>query len=179
MGDFRSPSPAAPWSSTPRVTASTPTVSPPSPAAPSWSAARPTSGNGALDVNGDFTVDGGMLVAAGSAGHGGRARHRLQAGLGVGDPGLAVAAGTVIQIVNSDNEVVATYATSKTVQNVVVSTAAITSGDAYTVYTGGTASGDTTGGLSAGGELGSATTAPSPPPRARRSRGGMGGRGPR
>lgn len=31
--------------------------------------AGPTnSGNGALDVNGDFTVDGGTLVAAGSAG---------------------------------------------------------------------------------------------------------------
>lgn len=70
----------------------------------------------------------------------------------------AVEAGTVIQIANVDNEVIATYTTAKTVQNVVVSTAEITSGDTYTVHTGGSASGTTTGGLSAGGELGSSTS---------------------
>lgn len=64
----------------------------------------------------------------------------------------------MIQIVNADNEVIATYITGKTVQNVVVSTAGITSGDGYAVHTGGTVSGDTTGGLSAGGELGSSTS---------------------
>ena len=121
--------------------------------------AGPTnSGNGALDVNGDFTVDGGTLVAAGSAGMVVSPSADSKQGWVSATLDSAVEAGTVIQIVNADNEVIATYTTSKTVQNVVVSTADITSGDEYTVHTGGTASGDTTGGLSAGGELGSGTS---------------------
>jgi hypothetical protein len=69
-----------------------------------------------------------------------------------------VEAGTVVQIVNGDNQVIATYTASKTVQNVVVSTDGITSGDEYFVYTGGTASGDSVGGLAESGEIGSATS---------------------
>ena len=109
-------------------------------------------------MNGDFTVDGGTLVAAGSAGMVVSPSADSKQGWVSATLDSAVEAGTVIQIVNADNEVIATYTTSKTVQNVVVSTAAITSGDDYAVHTGGTASGDTTGGLSAGGKLGSATS---------------------
>ena len=116
------------------------------------------SGNGALDVNGDFTVDGGTLVAAGSAGMVVSPSADSQQGWVSATLDSAVEAGTVIQIVNADNEVIATYTTGKTVQNVVVSTADITSGEEYTVYTGGTRVRRHDGGLSAGGELGSATS---------------------
>ena len=96
--------------------------------------AGPTnSGNGALDVNGDLTVDGGTLVAAGSAGMVVSPSTDSQQGWVSATLDSAVEAGTVIQIVNADKQVIATYTTGKTVQNVVVSTADITSGDEYTV----------------------------------------------
>lgn len=115
-------------------------------------------GNGALDVNGDFTVDGGTLVAAGSAGMVVSPSADSEQGWVSATLDAAVEAGTVIQIVDADQKVIATYTTGKAVQNVVVSSADITAGEEYTVSTGGTASGDTVGGLSSGGELGSATT---------------------
>ncbi|MFC7531108.1 carbohydrate-binding domain-containing protein [Actinoplanes sp. GCM10030250] len=113
-------------------------------------------GNGALDVNGDFTISGGVLLAAGSAGM------VVAPGTGSGQGWLsatldsAAPAATTIQIANSDGDVVATFVTSKTVQNVVYSSSAVKSGDKYTIYTGGSASGASTGGLSASGSLGSA-----------------------
>ena len=64
----------------------------------------------------------------------------------------------MIQIVDANNEGIATYTTSKAVQNGVASAEGITSGEEYSVYTGGTASGDALGGLSTSGELGSATS---------------------
>ncbi len=99
------------------------------------------SGNGALDVNGDFTVDGGTLVAAGSAGMVVSPSADSKQGWVSATLDNAVEAGTVIQIVNADNEVIATYTTSKRVQNVLLSTADISSGEEYSIYTGGTASG--------------------------------------
>jgi hypothetical protein len=58
--------------------------------------------------------------------------------------------------VDSDGEVVATYVTSKTVQNVVFSSSAVNNGEEYRVHAGGSASGDSTGGLAEAGDLGSA-----------------------
>ncbi|BAL90525.1 hypothetical protein AMIS_53050 [Actinoplanes missouriensis 431] len=115
-------------------------------------------GNGALDVNGSFTISGGVLLAAGSAGMvvtpgTDSAQGWLSATLDD-----AVAAGTTIQITDSAGTVVASYVTSKAVQNIVYSSPAITSGEKYTVSVGGTASGDSIGGLAASGSLGSAGT---------------------
>lgn len=114
-------------------------------------------GNGALDVNGSFTISGGVLLAAGSAGMvvapgTDSAQGWLSATLD-----SAVAAGTTVQIADGDGNVVATYVTSKSVQNIVYSSSAVTSGEQYTIHTGGTVSGDSTGGLSTEGSLGSAT----------------------
>ncbi len=92
----------------------------------------------------------------------------------------ALAAGTTVQIVNADGDVVATFVTSKAAQNITYSSDAITDGASYTIYTGGTASGDSTGGLAASGELGSATkvatvTADEAPAGGGTGGGGMGG----
>ncbi|MER7334066.1 MULTISPECIES: hypothetical protein [unclassified Micromonospora] len=113
-------------------------------------------GNGALDVNGTFQVSGGVLLAAGSAGMvstpaGDSAQGWLSATLD-----SPVAAGTALQIVDADGAVVATYVTSKDVQNITYSASTIVSGAEYTVRAGGTATGASTGGLSASGSLGSA-----------------------
>ncbi|GIE31442.1 hypothetical protein Ait01nite_044870 [Actinoplanes italicus] len=113
-------------------------------------------GNGALDVNGTFTISGGTLLAAGSAGMvvtpgADSAQGWISATLD-----SAVAAGTTVQIADGDGTLVGTYVTGKTVQNITYSSPRIKTGQSYTISTGGTASGTSTGGLAASGRLGSA-----------------------
>jgi hypothetical protein len=114
-------------------------------------------GNGALDVNGTFTVSGGTLLAAGSSGMVVTPSTDSEQGWISATLDSTIAAGTTVQIADSDGTVVATFVTSKSVQNITFSSSKITSGESYTVYTGGTASGASTGGLAASGSLGSAT----------------------
>ncbi|MFD9138801.1 hypothetical protein ACFVZA_41770 [Streptomyces bottropensis] len=61
-----------------------------------------------------------------------------------------------MHITDSDGKVVASYVTSKAVQNIVSSGEGIENGKEYTVHTGGSTSGTSTGGLAEAGELGSA-----------------------
>ncbi|WP_063753144.1 carbohydrate-binding domain-containing protein, partial [Streptomyces resistomycificus] len=113
-------------------------------------------GNGALDVNGSFTVDGGTLLAAGSAGM--VVAPDTESGQGWLSATLdsSVEAGTTLHLVDPEGEVVASYVTSKTIQNVVYSGAGVENGEEYTVYSGGSTSGSDTGGLAGSGALGSA-----------------------
>ncbi|GII05672.1 carbohydrate-binding domain-containing protein [Planobispora takensis] len=113
--------------------------------------------NGALDVNGSFQISGGVLMAAGSAGMAVAPDAESPQGWLSATLDAAVEAGTTVQVADSGGKVVATYVTSGRVQNLVFSSADITSGQEYTVHTGGTASGTNLGGLAASGELGSAT----------------------
>ncbi|WP_240436571.1 carbohydrate-binding domain-containing protein [Streptomyces sporangiiformans] len=117
-------------------------------------------GNGALDVNGSFTISGGTLLAAGSAGM--AVAPDTESGQGWVSATLdsAVEAGTTLHVVDSDGKVVASFVTSKTIQNVVYSGDGIKSGEKYAIYVGGgtgSGSGSDTGGLAAeAGDLGSA-----------------------
>ncbi|MEU9893335.1 carbohydrate-binding domain-containing protein [Streptomyces phaeochromogenes] len=114
-------------------------------------------GNGALDVNGDFGISGGVLLAAGSAGMAVAPSTDSEQGWLSATLDSSVEAGTTLHVVDSDGEVVATYVTSKSIQNVVYSSSAVKSGEEYEIYSGGTKSGTGTGGLAAsGGTLGSA-----------------------
>lgn len=105
-------------------------------------------GNGALDVNGELLVSGGTVAAAGSSGmavapSSGSTQSGIQATFST-----TVAAGTAIQIVDSAGTAVATFVTTKDMNSLVFSSPAITAGDSYTVYTGGTA--DVDAGLGTG-----------------------------
>lgn len=113
-------------------------------------------GNGALDVDGTFEVTGGTLVAAGSSG--------MAIAPGTDGQGWVSAtfsstqsAGTVLEIVASDGTVVATYTATKQLTSLVVSDAAIVSGDTYTITADGaevltvTAGEHTAGGMGGGG----------------------------
>ncbi|MGW2283864.1 carbohydrate-binding domain-containing protein [Streptomyces phaeochromogenes] len=114
-------------------------------------------GNGALDVNGDFGISGGVLLAAGSAGMAVAPATDSEQGWLSATLDSSVPAGTTLHVVDSDGKVVATYVTSKSIQNVVYSSSAVKSGEEYEIYSGGTKSGTGTGGLAAsGGTLGSA-----------------------
>ena len=97
------------------------------------------SGNGALDVNGELTVTGGTVAAAGSAGMVVTpGTSSTQSGVQV-TLGSTVPAGTVVQIADSAGTVVGAFVTTKATASLVFSSAAITEGEEYTVYTGGTA----------------------------------------
>jgi hypothetical protein len=114
-------------------------------------------GNGALDVNGDFTISGGVLLAAGSAG--------MVVAPGADSPqawlsaAVSVQAGTTLHVVDPDGTAVATFVTSKDIGNLVYSSSAITTGRQYEIRTGGTASGNNIGGLATSGDLTSTTSA--------------------
>lgn len=112
-----------------------------------------TGGNGALDVNGSFTVSGGVLMAAGSAGMAVAPDAESEQGWVSATLDASVPAGTTLHVVNADDEIVATYVTSKAIQNVVVSSSAIKSGEEYRIHSGGKASGTETGGMYASGDL--------------------------
>ncbi|MGW2048760.1 carbohydrate-binding domain-containing protein [Streptomyces sp. NPDC001858] len=118
-------------------------------------------GNGALDVNGDFRVSGGTLLAAGSASMVVAPDEDSAQGWLSATLDSSVPAGTTLHVVDADGKVVATYVTSKQIQNVVFSSSAIKSGQEYRIHSGGSAptgaGADGTGGLAAkAGTLGSA-----------------------
>ncbi len=117
-------------------------------------------GNGALDVNGELSVNGGTVAAAGSAGMAVTpGTSSSQSGVQL-TFGTAVAAGTTIQLADSSGKVVATFVTVKRTASLVYSSAAITAGETYTIYTGGTAqvaSGLGEGTLDGGQQQGSVT----------------------
>jgi hypothetical protein len=96
-------------------------------------------GNGALDVNGELAVTGGTVAAAGSAGMVVTpGASSTQSGVQV-TLGASVPAGTVVQIADSSGNVVAAFVTTKATASLVFSSAGISDGEEYTVYTGGTA----------------------------------------
>jgi hypothetical protein len=126
----------------------------------------PTSnGNGALDVNGEFLISGGVLVAAGSAGMAETpSASSPQATLAL-NFNAAQAAGTVVRIQAPDGSAVTTFAAAKPFQSLVVSVPELSAGTAYDVLTGGTVSGESLGGLyldpdySGGASVGTVSTA--------------------
>ncbi|MFD3835872.1 carbohydrate-binding domain-containing protein [Streptomyces sp. NPDC058642] len=112
-----------------------------------------TGGNGALDVNGSFTVSGGVLLAAGSAGMAVAPDEESGQGWLSATLDSAVEAGTTLHVVDSDGKVVASYVTSKAIQNLVYSSSALESGSEYRIWSGGRASGEETGGMYPAGGL--------------------------
>ncbi|MDQ0736120.1 carbohydrate-binding domain-containing protein [Arthrobacter agilis] len=114
-------------------------------------------GNGALDVNGTLTVDGGTVAAAGSAGMAVTPdAASAQSGVQV-TFGSALPAGTAVQIATADGTVVGAFVTGKDTASLVYSSSAITAGETYTIYAGGTttaSAGITEGTLDGAQELG-------------------------
>lgn len=107
-------------------------------------------GNGALDCNGAFALNGGFLVAAGSAGMAeapddSSAQASLKLNLGI-QP-----AGTIVRIVNAKGDAILTFTPLKDYASVVVSSSELSKGSTYTIYTGGSCSGDSQDGLYTGG----------------------------
>lgn len=103
--------------------------------------------NGALDYDASFTITGGMIVAAGSAGmaqtpDASSSQNSLLLNLDT-----AQTAGTLIHIQSSDGKQVLTFAPNKAYQSVALSSPELVNGTSYTVYLGGSAAGAQSGGL--------------------------------
>jgi hypothetical protein len=115
------------------------------------------SGNSALDFN-SYTVTGGLLVAAGSAGM------AMAPSTDSSQPSLFVAldnaasAGTLFSLQDETGNVVVAYTPAKPYQTLVVSSPELKLNAAYTVLTGGSSSGTEKDGLYSGGNVSNAQT---------------------
>ena len=104
------------------------------------------SGNGALDGNGEIIVNGGLLIAAGGSGMAespGNSSEQNSLSATIGN----LSAGTLVTLTDSTGSEIPSFAPSKSFGNIVISSPDIKTGEAYTLYTGGTSIAKETHGL--------------------------------
>jgi hypothetical protein len=115
------------------------------------------SGNGALDFN-SFTVSGGLLVAASSAGM------AMAPSADSSQPSIFVAldspasAGKLFSLQDENGNTVVAYAPAKPYQTVVVSSPELESNATYTILTGGSSTGAAKDGFYSDGQVSNAQT---------------------
>jgi hypothetical protein len=103
--------------------------------------------NGPIDYDGTFKVSGGTLLAVGSSGMPqapGSSSSQYSIVLRFGS---AKSAGTLVHIQDSTGNPLFTFKPTKTYQMVVFSSSLITKGSSYTVYLGGSSTGEATDGF--------------------------------
>jgi hypothetical protein len=96
--------------------------------------------NGALDYDATFNMTGGYLVTAGSAG-------MAQAPGANSSQNALLISGTLVHIQDSAGNDILTFAPAKQYQTIAFSSPALVSGESYTIYSGGSASGALNDGL--------------------------------
>lgn len=102
--------------------------------------------NGPLDVDGDFMVSGGSLLAMGSSGMAvAPSTSSEQASIKI-SLSNSIKAGQTVTILNAAGETIATFTPPKNVESVVYSSAGIISGQAYTIDADGVIVGTGTAG---------------------------------
>ncbi|WP_255472965.1 carbohydrate-binding domain-containing protein [Planomicrobium sp. CPCC 101079] len=103
--------------------------------------------NGSLDYDGTLMMEGGLLIAAGSAGMlQAAAEESAQSSIVMTFPEMQ-AAGTLVHIEDSEGNEVATFAPAKEFQAIFISSPDLAADASYTLSTGGTSSGTDTNGL--------------------------------
>lgn len=107
--------------------------------------------NGALDIDGTLVVNGGFLVAVGSAGMAQNASTASTQYTVLETLPSVQAAGTMVHIKSEDGEEILTFVPTKEFQTVVISSPELANGSTYTVYLGGSATGTVADGLYADG----------------------------
>lgn len=100
-----------------------------------------TGGNGALDYNGSFVLSGGVLMAAGSSGMAQNVSDTsTQVAVGITFD-TSQAADTLISLTDESGELLAAFRSTKTFQNLVISTPDLKQGETVVLASGGTAEG--------------------------------------
>lgn len=107
-------------------------------------------GNGALDYDGTFELSGGILIAAGSAGMAQAPSSSSKQNI-INLNLTTQQANTIVNIKSEDGEDIITFAPTKNYQTVMVSSPNIKSNETYSVYVGGSSSGESTDGLYSNG----------------------------
>ncbi len=106
-----------------------------------------SSGNGALDYDGSFKVNGGFLIAAGSSGMAeAPSTSSSQYGALINFT-TNYSANTLFHLEDSNGNTIVTFKPAHQYQSIAVSTPYLNSGSTYTIYTGGSSTGTETGGL--------------------------------
>ncbi|MBN1873255.1 MAG: carbohydrate-binding domain-containing protein [Anaerolineae bacterium] len=108
-------------------------------------------GNGALDYQTTFALNGGVLVAAGSSGMAQAPSNSSTQYSVLVKFSATKAANTLFHIEQNDRTDILTFEPNKTYQAVVFSLPALSNGTSYKVYTGGNSTDTETDGLYAGG----------------------------
>lgn len=107
--------------------------------------------NGALDYDASFTLTGGVLIAAGSAGMAMAPGATSSQNSVLINFNSTLPAGTLIHVQNRTGEEIFTFAPSKQFQSIAFSSPLLVQGESYAVYLGGTSTGTQVGGLVQGG----------------------------
>lgn len=120
-------------------------------------------GNGALDYDGTFKLEGGTLIAAGSSGMAqAPSTESIQNSIKV--TLTSQSANTIIHVESESGEEIVTFAPAKQYSSFVISSSKIKTGTTYKVYAGGSSTGTSVNGLYSDGtytkgkEIGSAST---------------------
>ncbi len=110
-----------------------------------------SSGNGALDYDGSFKVNGGLLLAAGSSGMAeAPSTSSSQYGALINFTS-SLSSTTIFHIQDSSGNNIATFSPAKQYSSMVISSPDLSSGSTYTIYTGGSSTGTELGGLYSNG----------------------------
>ena len=108
-------------------------------------------GNGALDYNSTFNISGGLLVAVGSSGMAqAPSSDSTQYSMMI-NFSSTLEAGTMVHIQSSDGEDILTFVPERQYSSVVISSPELEEGETYTVYYGGSSTGEEENGLYTGG----------------------------
>jgi hypothetical protein len=107
--------------------------------------------NGALDYDGEFEISGGLLVAAGSAGMAQAPSDQSNQKSILMYYSDIQKANTLIHLEDSNGNTVMTFAPKKDYQSVVISSPVLKENESYTLYTGGTLTGDVSEGINTNG----------------------------
>lgn len=113
--------------------------------------------NGALDVDTDFVVTGGTIVGIGSSGMAvAPATSSAQASI-KGNFAASQSSGTIVHVVDAYGKLLMSFKSPKSFASIVFSSSAIVAGQSYKVYTGGSVTGTSIGGLYLEGSISGAT----------------------
>ncbi len=104
-------------------------------------------GNGALDYNGEAIISGGTFIASGSSGMAQNFSSAENQGSIMVNFSSTIEAGTVVALLDEDGNTVLSYTSNKEFQNIVISSPKIEEGKTYTLYTGGSTSGELINGI--------------------------------
>ena len=108
--------------------------------------------NGPLDYTGSFAMNGGLLIAAGSAGMSQAPSTDSTQYSVLYNFSSTLAGGTMVHVESSTGEEILTFAPVKNFQSFVFSTADLQNGETYNIYTGGSSTGTETDGLYSDGQ---------------------------